>query len=224
MYDFFKIRQKNKVLTSQCTPPNKSGLTKEQQLWVNYPVSSPASIGQIPACTLDKFWQDYEALLAQAQKKHRSHVIQKASDPTGQSSQLSQKLVFRSQRTPFNFIGLLTDLVVAVLVAPSQEATLFFCLVVSVLYLTLALFSFTSLKYVIFLPKSLMIRNYRNNPKHHFLFSEIQSMSFYSRKEDSDKLYIETSDMEFCVDVNIKPEKIRQLFYSLRQKGITINL
>lgn len=220
MYDFFKIRQKNKVITSPFSSPKSLEFIEYQAtLWAYY----PTPVNQTSAYTSDQFWQNYEVLLAQAKKKHPPRVIQKASNLNKQLSKLPKKQVFRSQSSPFNFIGLLTDLVVAVLVAPSQEAILFFCLVVSVLYFILALLSFTSAKHLILEPKSLTIRNYWSKRKQHFLFSEVQSISFYSRKEDNDKLYIETFDMEFCVDVNIRPEKIKQLFCLLHQKGITIN-
>lgn len=214
MHHFLKIRQRK--CKASCPPSEQTA----DQLWLRFPLASPTPV--TAEYSEEKFWQAYDALLSKARKLPKTPIIQKAgatkSPVSGHRPQ-----IFRSRKTSLNLVGLLTDLIVAILVAPSSDITFLFCLVVLILHLILVLFSLPASKCIILDKEAIIIKNYWNRHQRFFLFSHIQSVSFYSREEDSDKLYIETFDMEFCVDVNIPQQKIKHLFYLLQQKGITIN-
>lgn len=214
MYNFLKIR-------SGSTP--KSSISSEQEavkLWELAPFSERLHQGVI---SHEEFWKAYDALLTQTRKRHTLATIQKSTQISPVNSSPNKKVTFRSRKPTLNVIGLLTDLVVAILVAPSSEATFMFCSVVVILHIILLLFSLPATKFVILNQEAIIIKNQWNHQKQLFLYPDVQSVSFYSREEDSDKLYIETLDMEFCVDINIKPRKIQQLFHLLQKRGITIN-
>jgi len=214
MHSFFKIK-------SKCV--HKSPISYEQeagQLWTLAPFTDQI---QQEALLSETFWQSYEALLKQAKKHHTCTVVRQSSDKHLSSSSTHKKIIFKSRKPSLNLVGLLTDLVVAILVAPSSEATFMFCTVVVILHVILILCSIPATKLVILSSQAIIIKNKWSQQQQQFLYPEIQSVSFYSREEDSDKLYIETLDMEFCVDINIKARKVQQLFHLLQKKGITIN-
>ncbi|OJJ22949.1 hypothetical protein BKI52_00935 [marine bacterium AO1-C] len=214
MHSFFKIKPAS-IQKSPISYENEA-----TQLWMTAPFSNQA---QQETLLPEKFWQAYETLLVQAKKQHTNAVIQASTQNLSSSAPTQKKIVFKSRKPSLNFIGLLTDLVVAIMVAPSSEATFMFCTVVVILHLVLVLCSLPATKLVILGPQAIVIKHQWNHHKQLFPYPDIQSVSFYSREEDSDKLYIETLDMEFCVDVNIKARKIQQLFHLLQKKGITIN-
>ncbi|HAS39426.1 MAG TPA: hypothetical protein DCS93_03065 [Microscillaceae bacterium] len=214
MHSFFKIKSGD---------IQKSPISYEReatQLWTLAPFIDQASQETLMA---EKFWQSYEKLIEQAKKQHSYTVVQQSTDQYTSSSTTHKKTVFKSRKPSLNLVGLLTDLVVAILVAPSSEATFMFCTIVIILHIVLILCSLPATKLVILSPHAIIIKHRWNQQQQQFLYPDIQSVSFYSRDEDSDKLYIETSEMEFCVDINIKARKIQQLFHLLQKKGITIN-
>ena len=214
MHNFLKIRPGS---------PPKPSISSEQEateLWKLAPFSERIHQEVI---SHEEFWSAYDALLAQTRRTHTLATIQQSTQIINNTPSASKKVTFRSRKPSLNVVGLLTDLVVAILVAPSSEATFMFCSVVVILHVILLLFSLPATKLVILNQEAIIIKNQWNHQKQLFLYPDIQSVSFYSREEDSDKLYIETLEMEFCVDVNIKHRKIQQLFHLLQKKGITIN-